>query len=65
MSAPDNDLLHGIPAIAAHLTMTVRQAGYQIEKGLLPTFRMGRTVCARKSTLADHFAKLEAEARGE
>jgi len=27
----------------------------------IPTFRMGRTVCARRSTLAKHIAELEAE----
>lgn len=62
MSLPDNDLLHGVPAIAVHLSMTTAQVYHLHDQGRLPTFRMGRTVCARKSTLAAHFAALEAGA---
>lgn len=58
----ENDLLHGVPAIAAHLNMKAKAVYHMHDQGKLPTFRMGRTVCARKSTLAAHFAKLEAEA---
>ena len=58
----DNDLLSGVPAIAAHLGKTEKAIYHLVEQDRLPTFRMGRTICARKSTLADHFAKLEAEA---
>lgn len=61
--AHDNDLLHGVPAIAAHLNMTTKAVYHMHDQGKLPTFRMGRTVCARKSTLADYFAGLEAAAR--
>lgn len=53
------DLLYGMEAIASHLGMTKRAALHQHEKGLLPTFKMGRTVCARRSTLAKHFAAQE------
>lgn len=54
------DLLYGMDAIAAHLGMTKRSALHMHEKGELPTFKMGRTVCARRSTLAKHFAAQEA-----
>jgi len=58
------DLLYGIEAIADHLQLTKRQTLHLHEKGGLPTFKMGRTVCARRSTLAKHFAAQEAAARG-
>lgn len=52
------DLLHGYAAIAAHLGLTARQAEQMAANGL-PTFKVGRTVCARRSTLAQHFAEQE------
>jgi hypothetical protein len=60
----DKDLLHGVPAIAAHLNTTAKAIYHQCEQGRLPVFRMGRTICARRSTLALHFAALEEAARG-
>lgn len=56
------DLLYGLAAIGEHLGLTARQVESQIAKGELPTFKMGRTVCARRSTLAKHFAAQEAAA---
>ncbi|PCG09674.1 DNA-binding protein [Sphingomonas ginsenosidimutans] len=56
------DLLTGIAAIACHLGWTERQTLHQHEKGLIPTFKQGRIVCARRSTLAKHFAAQEAAA---
>lgn len=57
------DLLTGIAAIADHLGWTKRQALHQHETGLIPTFKQGRIVCARRSTLAKHFAEQEKAAR--
>jgi hypothetical protein len=57
------DLLYGLAAIGAHLEMTARQVEHLVTKGELPTFKLGRTVCARRSTLAKHFAAQEAAAR--
>lgn len=59
------DLLTGLSAIANHLGWTVRAARHRHEQGELPTFTMGagRTVYARRSTLAKHFARLEREVR--
>ena len=58
-----SDLLYGVEAIAGHLSLTKRQALHLHEKSEIPTFKMGRTVCARRSTLAAHFAAQEAVAR--
>lgn len=46
-----NDLLFGIPAIAGHLGIKRRQAEYQIAQQSIPTFKMGRTVCALRSVI--------------
>lgn len=67
--ATDNsaaDLLTGCDDIAKHLGWTVRQVKHRVEKGELPTFTLGngRTIYARRSTLAKHFAAQEAAARG-
>lgn len=58
------DLLSGIDAIAAHLGWTPRATRHRHEQGELPTFTLGagRTVYARRSTLAAHFAAQEAAA---
>lgn len=60
-----SDLLYGVPAIAAHLRMTAKQVYHLNDQGHLPTFKIGGKVCARRSTLADHFAAQEAAARGQ
>lgn len=64
--ARDVDLLTGHEEIAGHLGWTVRQTKHRDSAGELPTFRMGggRTVYARKSTLAAYFAEQEAKAAG-
>lgn len=56
------DLLYGTIAIGEHLCLTHRQVLHLHEKGNLPTFKMGRTVCASKSYLAEHFRRLSEEA---
>lgn len=45
------DLAYGTKAIARHLGLTERQALHLKEKGLLPTFYIGSTICALKSKL--------------
>lgn len=62
--ATETDLLHGVAAIAEHLSMTRKQIYHLHDRGQIPTFKVGRTVCARRSTLAKHFAALEAKAHG-
>ena len=58
----DSDLLHGIPEIAAHLEKSERQTYYAASRGYLPIFKVGTTWTARKSTLAEEFARREREA---
>ncbi|MGT2515634.1 hypothetical protein ACVOMT_16620 [Sphingomonas panni] len=63
--APKNelpDLLYGLEAIAAHVGLTVPQVKWQIARSGWPTFKQGAIVCARRSTLAKHFAAQEAAA---
>lgn len=59
---PVSDLLYGVAAIAKHLQLTPKQVYHLHDKGDLPTFKTGATVCARRSTLAKHFAAQEAAA---
>ena len=61
---PTADLLYGMQAIADHLApLTYRQVQHLHESKAIPTFKMGGTVCARRSTLAKHFAAQEAAAQ--
>lgn len=59
---PESDLLYGLEAIADHLQLTVPQVKWQIKVSGWPTFKQGAIVCARRSTLAKHFAAQEAAA---
>lgn len=60
----DVDLLYGLAAIGSHIGLTARQAEHLIAKGEIPTFKMGRTVCARQSELEAHFARASTARRG-
>lgn len=55
-------LLHGLAEIARYLSMRPRTAKHHHEAGSLPTFRIGRGVCARKATLDRWLADREAAA---
>lgn len=57
------DLLYGAAPIADFLGMTEKQARHRIERGQVPTFRIGGTVCARRSTLNAWLAEQEAKAK--
>lgn len=61
------DLLYGVGSIAAFLGMPKRTCQHRIDQGQLPTFRLGGkkggTICARRTTLRSHLAKLEREAQ--
>ena len=61
----ETDLLYGVERIADHLKMTRRQVYHLHDQGMLPTFKLGGKVCARRSSLAKHFAAQEAAQRGE
>jgi len=60
----DADLLHGAAAIAEHLSLSRARVYHLHASKALPTFQMGAIVCARRSTLAKHFAEQEAKAAG-
>jgi hypothetical protein len=57
------DLLYGYGAIAAYLNLRIRQAKHIAEKQSLPTFKIGKTVCARRSTLSAWLAEQEMTAQ--
>lgn len=44
----DQDLLYGAPAIARFMGLSDRQVYHLSDFGGLPTFRVGRKVCASK-----------------
>ena len=56
------DLLIGAKAIGEALGITRRQVFHLIEKSLLPTFRLGASVAARRSTLMKWLTEQEAAA---
>ena len=60
--ANDNhgDLLMGALAIASHLGATRRQVYRLVDDGLIPSFKLGGTVCARRSSLDTWLDKAEA-----
>ncbi len=57
-----NDLMRGVKAIADFSGETPRAIFRKVELGLLPVFRVGKTICARKSTLLAYYAALDAQA---
>jgi len=57
-----SDLLYGAPAIAAHLGLSVKSVRHRIEAGVIPSFKIGGSICARRSSLDAWFKRLEASA---
>lgn len=55
------DILHQYAEIGAFLRMTPKQVQHRIIAGEIPHFRIGRIVCARKSTLLAWLADQEAK----
>ncbi len=56
----DTDLLYGMSAIASHIGLTERQALHLKETSEIPTFKMGRRVCALRSKL-DEWLRAKSE----
>lgn len=61
---PDNDnlatdLLRGAEAIARFLGFPRRAVYHAVAKGHLPHFKIGETICARRSTLTAWIAEQE------
>jgi hypothetical protein len=57
----DNDcaLLVGVPAIAGFLDVPRRRAQYLCETGAIPVFKERGRWTGRRSTLCDHYRRLE------
>jgi len=60
-SAPPGMLLHGMQAIADFLGVARRVAYYMAETGQIPTFKIGRTVCANRDSLSAAIRAYEAK----
>jgi hypothetical protein len=58
----NSDLLYGVPAIAAFLGLRTKQARHRISDGTIPSFRIGGTICARRSSLAAWLEECERRA---
>lgn len=59
LSGDTSDLLYGLVAIGAYLRMSARQAKHRARNGDIPTFKVGRSVCARKGTLDEWLSSRE------
>lgn len=57
------DILNGYEEIGNFLHISSRQAKHRADIGAIPTFKQGRIVCARKSSILASFAEQEAKAR--
>ena len=55
----DVDLLYGVKAIAEFLGLSLGRTRWLIEAKRLPMFKIGGTVCSRRSTLAAWLDELE------
>lgn len=64
MRNKDPDLLYGLKAIADALSIRLKQAEHLHESKQIPTFKLGSTVCSRKSSINRWLADCEAKARG-
>jgi excisionase family DNA binding protein len=56
------DLLYGVPRIAEYLGLTPAAVYHLVASKRLPAFRVGKIICARKTTIAAAITELEAEA---
>jgi hypothetical protein len=58
-------LLHTAEAIAEYVGMPLAATRHLIRKGVLPTFRIGRTVCARPERIDAALDRLERQQTDE
>ena len=63
MDKTPSDILHGLKAIAKHAGLTDRQAKHLAASHGLPTFKLGKSVCSRRSDVDAYFAAKAANAR--
>jgi excisionase family DNA binding protein len=61
MDTIKDDLLNGADKIAAYLGVPRTLVYRMADRGELPTFKLGRSICARRSALLRHVAALEAK----
>ena len=59
-----SDVLNGYAEIGKFMGCTERQAEWRCTNGGVPTFKIGRSVCARRSTLRRWMDEQEAAAKG-
>lgn len=59
-----SDLIFGADQIAKTLGLTRRQVYHAAASGHIPSFRIGATICVRRSTLLAWFEDQEAKIRG-
>ena len=64
-SNPSADLLYGAHAIAEFLGVKQRVAYHLIETRRIPFFKIGKTVCARRTSLAAKLDEIEAASGGD
>lgn len=62
MQPENTDLLYGVEAIRECLNMTAAQVYHLHAQNRLPTFKIGKKVCARRSALDRWLADIEAAA---
>jgi hypothetical protein len=55
------DIIFGAEAIASSLGVSRRRVYYLVSRSLIPVFRIGHVVCARRSTLSRWLDELEGE----
>jgi excisionase family DNA binding protein len=53
------DLLYGVKSIASFLGIKERSAQHLVETKRIPYFKVGKTVCARRSKLIEAMDRLE------
>ncbi len=61
MSNDKADLLYGAPAIATYLGMTAAQVYHLHAQGVIPTFKIGKKVAAKRTAVAQWIEQLAAQ----
>ena len=63
MTGEDDDLLYGVPRIAAALKLTPQQVYHLKDRHGLPTFKIGRIVCANATAVRAWLVERETAGR--
>lgn len=59
-----DDLIKGAKALSRELGWPARRIYHAFARKQLPLFQIGKTICGRRSTLREHFGKLERQRLG-